>query len=122
MGVCKNTVSSFVYIPADLELVFGSLNFCFARELIISVCYQPPNSRSAFCDKLHHCFEEVVSQFLGSDITITGDFSLPGVDWSVPSMYSSCANRCERPSFVSICNEFNIIKKIGLSIVGRHCA
>lgn len=81
IAVKSELTSSLVDIPSSLQILWVTARLNF-KLCLIGLCYRPPDSSSHFVDKLTASLEQVNTKFPNSPVMLTGDFNLPGINWS----------------------------------------
>lgn len=105
IAVADGIVSNVVDVLTDLEMLWVSVTVNY-KQLILGVCYRPPNASSSFCEQLHDSVNAIVSRFPTSQIILLGDFNYPSIKWSTtpPTVHPFSS---EGNDFINLCSEFN---------------
>lgn len=112
LAVHKSIVSKLVSVPCDLEIIFVNLHLSTFTQVIVGVCYRPPNANSEFCVDLHCCLSRIRLLFPNVPLVLAGDFNMPGIDWSTSTVPHMCLNRSVCLKFLNLCTEFNLTQII----------
>lgn len=94
-----------VNIVSPLELVCVRLQ-CAYRNIILCVCYRPPNAPANFCSDLHDALNMICSRFPLAPMFLLGDFNLPLINWSGPFPAASSSSS-DYSDFISLCSDFS---------------
>lgn len=85
IAICHTLESYVIPQENDLELLWVRIpcDFC---NLIIAVCYRPPNTDNDFLQAFEASVMSVMQKFPSTHSVITDDFNLPCIDWNTLSV------------------------------------
>lgn len=77
------------------------------KQVILCAFYRPPNAAANVFIDLHDALNTIRTRFHALPLLLSGDFNLPGIDWSglyptISSNFAACSE------FLSLCSNFSV--------------
>lgn len=108
IAVLRGITCTVLPLDSPLETLWVSISGVSFQNVIVGVCYRPPDSTGEFVNELTNIFEHIQSKYPRSVIILAGDFNYPGIDWANLNVCTTCSRKEESSSFVNLLNSFSI--------------